>query len=294
MNKFNKLSVLFFLLLAVFALPLNSQENEDKKRARISLVYTNVNMNGSRLTATVKSKLDRSYVNIPDVKVDFFYYLEDEYHSLGNQVTDKNGEATVIIPEFWRKIENKYFEFTFSASITDNHDFRDAEKEIIIKRSTANMALAVEDSSKIVRFYLAAPDSIEGEIPIEDAEARIYVQRMVGLLPISDEFETTNEEGILEIIFPDDIPGDKDGIITIIGKVDDHDDFGTLVFYKKINWGVPLETDTVNLAGELWSDRGNAPLSLVLAVNLILIGIWSILMYIVIQMIKISKLGKES
>jgi hypothetical protein len=57
-------------------------------------------------------------------------------------------------------------------------------------------------------------------------------------------------------------------------------------------WGVPLKAGHFSEDRELWSARSNAPLSLIFIVNAILIGIWGVIAYIFIKIIKINRLGK--
>ena len=130
-----------------------------------------------------------------------------------------------------------------------------------MKRSQTELSLEIEDSTKFIHFFVGAPDSTGSIVPVEDVEARIYVKRLFGLLPVSEDFETTNEEGILTIQFPDDIPGDENGTLNIIAKVTDHDEFGNLIHSKEINWGVPLKVNDKVMSRELWSPSTSAGLT---------------------------------
>jgi hypothetical protein len=57
-----------------------------------------------------------------------------------------------------------------------------------------------------------------------------------------------------------------------------------------VKWGIPVTEREVITKGELWASRANAPLWLVIFVNAILVGTWGTIIYIVTQLIKISKI----
>jgi hypothetical protein len=46
-------------------------------------------------------------------------------------------------------------------------------------------------------------------MPIADLELYFYVERTFSLLPIGDSFNFTDEEGNIEVEFPNDLPGDN-------------------------------------------------------------------------------------
>ena len=56
-------------------------------------------------------------------------------------------------------------------------------------------------------------------MPIEDLELYYYVKRTFSLLPIGDPFNSTDENGIIEVEFPNDIPGDTEGNVVIVVKI---------------------------------------------------------------------------
>ncbi len=44
----------------------------------------------------------------------------------------------------------------------------------------------------------------------------------------------TDEKGILTVEFPDNIPGDEIGNLTIVTQIEDHEEFGTLINSKEM------------------------------------------------------------
>lgn len=290
--------LLLFLALMMSGVWLFGQDEEakapEKQSARLSLTYLNINNLGPRLIATVKTKVDRSYETVQGVSVDFYFSEKNLDQKLGTAVTNQKGEAILLLPETMRKTLDTLNQFTYLAAIEDNDRFEDEDEEIEIWRSHIALELEQEDSMKWVRFFVSEPDSAGNLVGVEDVNAVIYVQRLFGLLPVSEAFESTDEQGYLEVEFPNDVPGDEEGKLTIIAKVDDHYKFGSLRISKVIDWGVAKPGNEDQLSGQLWSSRANAPLYLIIVINLIVLGIWGTIAYIISQIFRIKRLGASS
>jgi len=128
-------------------------------------------------------------------------------------------------------------------------------------------------------------------LPIEDLELYFFVQRTFSLLPISDDFNVTDEEGIVEVVFPNDLNGDVNGNVVIFTKINESDIYNDLTIEKTINWGIPIEiTDPKDEKRSLWAAAANAPISLVIIVSLMIIAVWYIICYILFKLYRISKI----
>ena len=90
------------------------------------------------------------------------------------------------------------------------------------------------DNAKIVLTF-EKRDSINtckalvtsNDTPVKEIEVKLYVQRMFSLLPVGDAV-ATDEEGISSFEFPNDIPADLDGKLTVFAKVEDDENLGNL------------------------------------------------------------------
>ena len=266
----------------------DNDETKEKRSARISISYTNINNTGPRLTAIVKSKVDKSYQNIEGVKVNFYLAEISDSSKIGDAITNHKGEAIFIPPE----TKHGDIQFIYYATIENDPDFDDKETEIEIEKSFVELKLSKEDSINMIELFVGAPDSTGTIIPREEVEAKIYVKRLFGLLPITEDVETTDDEGFININFPNDIPGDEEGILTIVAQIEDHETFGTLNAVKDIDWGIPLKAEDKVIKRELWSARANAPISMIIFINTMIIGIWGIIGYILFQLFEIRKIGK--
>lgn len=257
----------------------------------IELKYTEANNKTKILEAAVKTKVEGSWQGANGVAVQFYRNEAAPEQLLGTVTSNDNGVARLILPEGEEK--NAGPEYTYIAAIKNNERFEDTEEEITVAESAFEMTLMEEDSVRQVHISLLTTGADGQEIPVGEVEVSLFVKRMFGLLPISDDPETTDENGEVVAEFPADLPGDTAGNLVIIARIEDHERFGNLEFSRKINWGIPLVIDPEKDKRQLWSSRANAPVYLIVMVNSMLVGIWGVILYIVFQTYKIVKLGRS-
>ena len=126
--------------------------------------------------------------------------------------------------------------------------------------------------------------------PIEEIELYVYVERTFSLLPIGDRFNETDENGELKIEFPTDLPGDTSGLVNVIVKIEDADEYADTIFSKTINWGIPLVIDKNENKRALWAASASAPIYLLILTNSLILIVWGIIFYIMIKIYHISKM----
>lgn len=126
--------------------------------------------------------------------------------------------------------------------------------------------------------------------PIEEIELYTFVERTFSLLPIGDRFNETDENGELIIEFPSDLPGDSAGLVNIIVKIEDADEYVDTLFSKTIDWGIPLIIDKNENKRALWAASANAPIYLLVLTNSLILIVWGIISYICLKIYHISKM----
>jgi hypothetical protein len=134
-------------------------------------------------------------------------------------------------------------------------------------------------------------------IPAKDVEMKVGVNRLGGILSVGDEETyTTDSTGTVSAEFKkDSLPGDQQGNIILVAKVEDNDKYGNLLIEKTVPWGLAI-TPQKNFFDQrtLWSTRYRTPLWLLFIAYSIVIGVWGTIIYLVAQIVKIGKLGKAS
>jgi hypothetical protein len=151
------------------------------------------------------------------------------------------------------------------------------------------LSFSEENDSKIIT---AVATDQEGQA-IEDLELYFYVKRTFSLLPIGDIFNSTDENGIVEIEFPNDLPGDTEGNVDIVVKIIEAELYNDLTLETTKKWGVPVALfDQQDEKRSLWAAAANAPITLVISVSFLIIVVWYIIWYIIFKLYKISKIKR--
>lgn len=148
------------------------------------------------------------------------------------------------------------------------------------------VSFSEEDNTKTI----IAKASDQTGLPIEDLELYFYVKRTFSLLPIGDGFNATDENGILEIEFPNDLPGDPEGNLIIVVKIIESDMYNDLTIETTKNWGLPIKLEDPKIEKRsLWAAAANAPITLIISISLMIIAVWYIICYILFKLYKISR-----
>jgi len=285
-------SWLVFALALVAQLSHSSYANAQTGtgEASIKLTYTESNNRHKILTATVKTKIDDSDQLVKGVSIHFYNKSIKPDQLLGSAISNEKGEAVLVIPDKKLSLDTAY---TFIGAIEQDKQFANVQETLKVAEADLVMTLKTEDSTHQVVITMQGTDKKGKLVPAADVEVNLYVQRLFGLLPLPDNPETTDENGEITVDFPRDLPGDADGNLIIVARVEENDRYGNLEFRRKMNWGIPLLIDPRLHSRELWSSRANAPIYLIVLVNTILICIWGVIAYIVYEVFLIKKIGKQ-
>ena len=146
-----------------------------------------------------------------------------------------------------------------------------------------------EDSVKYITAQVNeyANDTI-GD-PISELDLYFFVQRTFSQLPIGDYFNTTNENGEVRIEFPYDLSGDSAGNVIIIASIEEDDRFVGAEVSKIASFGIPVDYEIHGNRRTLAAAGANAPISLLLLVNGIILAVWGIIIYIFTQIYRIRR-----
>lgn len=98
----------------------------------------------------------------------------------------------------------------------------------------------------------------------------------------------TNELGIAYFDIDSKIPGDKDGFITVIVKASKG--YGAAKTEERVQAAAPTVNVSAIAGRHLWSTAKKAPWWQIIAFNLMGVGVWLVILYILIGLRKIKKL----
>jgi len=127
--------------------------------------------------------------------------------------------------------------------------------------------------------------------PVKDVPVNLSVKRLFSNLSIGDAI-ATDSTGVATFEFPNDIPS-KNGKLTIFATIVDDENYMNTETSGEVNWGRVVVSDNANVDERSFSaGRDRAPIYFIV-ISLIILGlIWGTLLFAVLQIFKIKKLGK--
>ena len=204
--------------------------------------------------------------------VRYYSVLDESESSIGEAETNSEGVALLLLDNLSGLDMDSSHSFTVRAEFAGNSELETSEDEGTWKEIMMSLELKEEEEEKIVGVQLNAWDE-QGELyPVEEGEVYFYVPRLFSLLPIGDAW--TEEEGYDEIKFPSDLPGDQAGLVTVIARLEEHEEFGNVETQIDTNWGV-IPTMETSLPRALWSTR--PPLWMVITFVVLILAVELIL-----------------
>jgi mono/diheme cytochrome c family protein len=142
---------------------------------------------------------------------------------------------------------------------------------------------------KITALVTGKKDSVVK--PLESLELLLYAKRFLGELQI-DEPKTTNAKGEAYFEYKDSLPGDTAGNIVFIVKLN-AEGLSDLKQEKTLKAGKIMKAKSLIDTRAMWSVRSKSPIWLIALYSLVAIGVWLVLIYIVMQIVKLKKIGDK-
>jgi len=163
-----------------------------------------------------------------------------------------------------------------------------------VKVTDAKIKLTFDTTGgKHIIATITGKDASGAEVPVKGVTVAIVIKKSFGKLPVLGDNMATDEAGAVSVDFPKAMPGDKNGNDTVVASVDADAKVGTLETVAVTGFGIPSQPENNLNKRALWAAAASAPISLVVAVNSILLLVWGTIFYILFKLITISKSGKN-
>lgn len=202
---------------------------------------------------------------------------------LETAVTNDKGVAEIHFADGIVFPEEKDGSWTFSSEFEGNDTIEAGSSEISITDVILDMTLAEVDTIKTITIN-AKKVILGNKTPVTTETVVVYVPRMFSLLPLGEV--TLDESGTGSLEFPVDLPGDKEGNVTIIARFEDHPSFGNIEKRKTIKWALPSEYSVPSTHRALWTK--GAPRWMIYTLSILLTGVWAHYLYAIICLIRIK------
>lgn len=239
--------------------------------------------NSIDLKVRLKGKVNNQAINFYKMKVEFFLLSGEESRELGYVITDGSGKAVFNVKGDSLKTDADG-KLSFKAAFAGNKAMEAAEEVATMKRARLEITPIKEDSALSVQVKLL--DAGTGtDTPVKEATVGIFVKRL--FLPLKVGEGTTDENGEAIIEFPRDLPGDINGNLTIICRLDENETYGNLEASSVQKWGVPV-TDKIELQQRaLWSTH--PPIWMLITFIVLMTVVWGHYIVIIYELFRLRK-----
>ncbi len=154
------------------------------------------------------------------------------------------------------------------------------------KEAKITLTFEKVDSLNVCKAFVTS----EGQ-PVIEVPVLLSVKRLFTKLPIGEAI-ATDSTGVATFEFPNDIPS-KNGKLTIFASIVEDENYMDTEASGEVNWGTVVVSDNSNVDERSFSaGRDRAPIYFITASLLIIGLIWGTLLYAVLQVFKIKRLGK--
>ena len=285
------------LLLATFVISCATYaQDSSAKQPLLDVNYFSYDNNIPYVQVTARLKQGRKFEPIKGVIIKL--YMDSISSSLlmtDKAVTDETGKANAGIPTSLQKEWNASSTHKFIAEASGVKEFEGERGEAEITKSRLLIDTARDGVTRNVTATFAALENGKWN-PVKDVEIKIAVKRMDGSLTVGDEpTYTTDSTGTVTAEFKrDSIPGDANGNIVLIANVEDNDKYGNLSIEKTAKWGAPFTYQSTFNERSLFAQRNKTPIWLLFMAYFVIGIVWGTLIYLVFQIFKIKKLGKQA
>jgi hypothetical protein len=276
---------------------INAQESEEKepeKKPMLSLRYFNYNNQQQFLTTQALVRVGKEVNPIKDLNMGIYLNdASDETNLIGKVKTGADGKAILLFPPDLQNKWNNAANHSILA-VTDSVPelgVLEAQTDIVKARMRLDTASG-EENKQVSLLVEMLEDSVW--VPVTEAEVRIGVRRTgSSLLKIGEEESyTTDSIGAVTAEFLlDSLPGDENGDLILVAKIDDHETIGNLETDLMVPWGLPAAFHSDFGKRSLWATGDKTPYWLLgLAIGIIA-GVWGTLLYLITKFFRIRSLG---
>jgi len=282
------MKVFVYTILLGFCILILSPQIQAKEKARLSVDYQKIMGEKGFLLINAKYKVEKKYQPATDLNLNIYEeFHEDSIVLRGKVITDYEGNAQFVI-EARNIVKDELVAYKYLVRIEDDEKFKDAEKSKSF--SDVNLiAEAIEQDS--VNYISAELTDAKGD-PIEGEKLKVVVQRLFAPLTIGESSYETDEDGAILVAVEDPLPG-IDGILTFEVVLESRN-YGNVKTIFDAPIGKLITDQSTFDKRTMWSPPGKTPLFLWIFPNILIFGIWIVIVTLILNLFRIYKSNKQT
>ncbi|MDP3312408.1 hypothetical protein [Lutibacter sp.] len=285
--RFVYFSLLFITFISGISVHAQEEEEEEIEKNSVGLTIQYVKIMGGDLYFDVKatSKIDKQFVKVSNIDLFFFNDIDDERIKLGKITTNTSGKGRFSVKNIKSLKADAENIYNISIDFLGNKQFEETTEYVSFKDAEIKASLYNEDSINYVTATLTDP--VTG-LPIIEAYLDVQIQRMFKPLKMGEEFNITDESGTVIVPIDQGIPG-LNGELTIEVVLNESEEYGTIKSIITAPIGKQIVDESTFDERTMWSPRNKTPLFLLIFPNLLIFGIWGLIIYLIRNLFKITK-----
>ena len=278
------LSFLYAFLFNVEVQTLHAQEAK-KNTVRLKADYFKIMDGEIYFDLTATARVDGENINVPNIDLILTNEFNDEEVELGTTKTNTMGKSKYVLKSLNELKPDSSNIYNVTVSFKGNENFKRASRTVSFKDASITASIITKDS---INYVSATLKEISTDSLLSDKYLNVQVQRLFRPLRIGEEFNSTDENGTIIVPIEEGIPG-IDGNLIIEVVLKDSDDYGTVKAMISAPLGKPIVDESTFDQRKMWSPRDKTPLFLLIFPNLIIFGIWGLIVYLIFNLIRIYK-----
>ena len=273
-------------LLLFLPILLSAQESVERESPTLDFVYLKKDDGSKLLTATLTIFRNRIIYPVSGDKISFCLGT-DSVTAVVN--TNSDGKAYLLIQPGANLPLDKEGFTRCQVKYEGNDTLEPAESSLSVRDAVLKMKLDIIDSIKTVSLWAFRKGTGHDNIPLAGEPVHVYVSRMLSLLKIGEG--TFDDQGSFTLEFPADLPGDAEGNVLVIARIEENEQFANIETSSNHNWGVPSMHGYSGSHRALWTPI--APMWMIVTLTVLLLGVWGHYIYVIIQLILIKRESKK-
>ncbi|MDP3353876.1 MAG: hypothetical protein Q8S44_09060 [Flavobacteriaceae bacterium] len=269
-------SILMIVAFIGSSFVVNAQE--EKQSLSVGLTYHKIAGGDSFLKISTSFKGEDGWQDAAIVPFEVVKIGDDEV-LLGSGSTDKHGKAKFVFPKGIITNEN-----SIEVRIVDHPTYEDTAEMLDFKDVNLTAELTVNENTKQITATLK---DVDGN-PIVDEGLKVQVKRLFKGLNVGDDAYYTDENGMIVVDIEEEYKS-FDGNLIFEVTLEEHDEYGTVKVQMPADFGISGTDLSTFDDRTMWSPANKTPLFMLIFPNLVLLGIIGVFVYLIMNLIKISK-----
>ena len=286
-----------FSFIAILGLLMmgSSIQAQEQPEVLVNYRYFVKNNSFQYLIVETKIKKEKKLLVVPGVVLKLFLEQPIPENLIAKVRTNEKGQAKAVLPPALKTLWDSSSTHKFLAVVEATSLEEETTTELEITKAKILLDTLNEDGVRSVTVRILGLEN-GAWTPARDVEVKIGVKRLGGEIRIGDEENYTTDSlgqatGEFKI---DSLPADDvKGNIVLTAKTEDDEKYGNILIEKKVPWGTYFFRSNNFNKRSLWATRDKTPIWLLLMAYSIMISVWGVIIYLILQIIKIKKIGKD-